>query len=105
MNGFLLSLCDRKFLSEFIGVSPESSGSRSVVISYNLPAEAEVRALYEELKGKGVKIIKEPTVPYFGGLFFYFEDVEGNILEVAYNSLIPLDEKGNATGHKPISHL
>ncbi|KAA2238541.1 VOC family protein [Chitinophaga agrisoli] len=105
MNGFLFSLGKRKALADFIGVPPEGSGFRSVTIGYNVATEAEVNTLYEQLKAKGVKILKPPTAPPFGGLFFYFEDIEGNILEVAYSTFIPLDKDGNALGHQPIDHL
>ncbi|WP_164974160.1 hypothetical protein [Filimonas effusa] len=33
----------------------------------------------------------QSMVSRFDGLFFYFEDIEGNILETAYNVFIPLD--------------
>jgi predicted enzyme related to lactoylglutathione lyase len=70
-----------------------------------LDTEQEVTALYEEFVAKGVTILKEPTAPLFGGLFFYFQDVEGNILEVACNSYVLLDDVKNAVGHKPIDDL
>ncbi len=38
-------------------------------------------------------------------IIYYFEDIEGNILEVAYNSFIPMDEHNNAIGHMQIGHL
>lgn len=105
LNGFLLSICDRKMLADFIGVNHEGSGFRSVTIGYNVGSKTEVLQLFEMLKDK-VKIIKMPTEPPFGGLFFYFQDVEGNILEVAYNPFIILDESNNnAIGHAPIEHL
>jgi predicted enzyme related to lactoylglutathione lyase len=105
MNGFLFSIGKRKELAGFIGVNPEGSGFRSVTFGYNVGIEDEVRALYEQLKDKGVKILKEPTEPPFGGLFFYFEDVEGNIIEIAYSTFIPLDSEHNALGHQSIDHL
>lgn len=105
MNGFLFSIGKRKELSDFIGVSPEGSGFRSVTFGYNVPTEDEVRKLYKHLKDKGVKMLNEPTKPPFGGLFFYFEDIEGNIIEIAYNTFVLLDKENNAIGHKPIDHL
>lgn len=105
MNGFLLSICKRKELASFIGINPEGSGFRGVTFGYNVSTENEVRELYKELKSKGVKLLSEPTAPPFGGLFFYFEDIEGNILEIACNAFIPLDKDNNAIGHKPIDHL
>lgn len=105
LNGFLFSIGKRKDLAGFIGVNPEGNGFRSVTFGYNVATEDEVREHYKQLKAKGVKMLNEPTAPPFGGLFFYFEDVEGNILEIACNSFIPLDKDNNAVGHKPIDHL
>jgi len=105
MNGFLFSIVKRKDLTDFIGVSPVGSGFRSVTFGYNVATVEEVRARYTELKQKGVEMLGEPTEPPFGGLFFYFKDIEGNILEIACNDFIPLDAHNNAIGHKPIDHL
>ena len=105
MNGFLFSIGKRNELASFIGISPEGSGFRGVTFGYNVPTENEVRELYSNLKAKGVKILNEPTKPPFGGLFFYFEDVEGNIIEIAYNTFVSLNEDHNAIDHKPIDHL
>ncbi|MFY0255285.1 VOC family protein [Chitinophaga sp. 30R24] len=105
MNGFLFSIGKRKALADFIGIPSTGSGFRTVTIGYNVSTEQEVRDIYARLKSKGVRILTAPTVPPFGGLFFYFEDVEGNIMEVAYNTFIPLDEHHNAVDHKSIDHL
>jgi uncharacterized protein len=104
LNGFLLSICEKKSLAEFIGVNADGNGFRSVTIGYNVQTEEEVLELYAQLKNK-VKILKPPTVPPFGGLFFYFSDIEGNIIEVACNAFITLDKENNAIDHKPIDHL
>lgn len=103
-NGFLLSICDRKILADFIGVDHKGQGFRSVTIGYNVGSKDEMLEIYDQLKDK-VKILKEPTAPPFGGLFFYFTDIEGNIIEVAQNSFITLDNDKNAIAHKPIDHL
>lgn len=104
LNGFLLSICDRKMLADFIGIGADGSGFRSITIGYNVQTEEDVLELYEQLKDK-VQILKEPTAPPFGGLFFYFTDIEGNVLEVACNSFVTLDKENNAIDHKPIDHL
>lgn len=105
MNGFLFSIGKRKKLADFIGINPEGSGFRAVTFGYNVPTEEEVRELYDQLKSKGVKVLNEPAEPPFGGLFFYFEDIEGNIIEIACNAFIPLDENNNAIDHKSINQL
>ncbi|MDL5513318.1 VOC family protein [Arenibacter sp. M-2] len=104
LNGFLLSICDKKMLADFIGVDHKGQGFRSVTIGYNVNSKEEVLKLYDQLKDK-VKILKEPTEPPFGGLFFYFTDIEGNIIEIAQNSFVTLDENNHVIGHKPIDHL
>ena len=104
LNGFLLSICDRKMLADFIGIDHKGQGFRSVTIGYNVDSKEEVLALYEHLKDK-VKILKEPTELPFGGIFFYFTDIEGNIIEIAQNSFITLDKNKNAIDHKSIDHL
>jgi len=104
LNAFLLSICDRKMLADFIGVDHKGQGFRSVTIGYNVDSKQEVLELYDQLKDK-VKILKAPTEPPFGGLFFYFTDIEGNIIEVAPNSFITLDKVKNAIYLKPIDHL
>ena len=104
LNGFLLSICDKKTLADFIGVDHNGQGFRAVTIGYNVDTKEEVVELYKQLKDK-VKILKEPTEPPFGGLFFYFADIEGNIIEVAQNSFVVLDKAKNTVDHKPIDKL
>ncbi len=104
LNGFLLSICDKKMLADFIGIDHKGQGFRSVTIGYNVDSKEEVFEFYDHLKDK-VKILKEPTELPFGGLFFYFTDIEGNIIEIAQNSFITLDKDKNATDHKPIDRL
>lgn len=104
LNGFLLSICEKKMLADFIGIDASGQGFRSVTIGYNVKTKEDVLVLYDQLKDK-VKIIKAPAEPPFGGLFFYFYDVEENILEIACNDYVALDENNNVTGHKPINNL
>lgn len=103
LNGFLLSFCDSRMLTEFIG-SGEDSRAKNFTISYNVATKEEVTAIYEQINSK-VKILKPPTEPPFGGLFFYFEDIEGNVLEVACNDYVVLDKERNVIDHKSIDNL
>ncbi len=104
MNGFLLSLCDRKMLVDFIGLDEPGEGRSAMTIGHNVETKEAVLALYEALKDR-VTILKKPTEPPFGGLVFYFADVEGNIIEVAQNPYVTLDKAGNAFGHEPIDGM
>ncbi|MGV3560081.1 VOC family protein [Larkinella arboricola] len=104
-NGFLFSICKKEQLAPLIGVKPDGTGFRSFTIGYNVPTKAEVDEWFANLKAKQVKICQEPTETFFGGYFFYFSDVEGNILEIAYNPYVPLDETGNVITHNSIDDL
>ncbi|GAB3702108.1 VOC family protein [Spirosoma flavus] len=105
MNGFLFSLFDRKSLAQGAGVSATGNGFRALTVSYNVNSKEEVDVLFDELHAKRVKILAEPQDTPFGGYFFCFADVEDNVLEVAYNPYIPLDENGNVITHKNIDDL
>lgn len=100
LNGFLLTICDRKTLTDFIGVDHQGQGFRPVTIGYNVGSKEEVEELYYRLKDR-VKILKKPTEPPFGGLFFYFSDIEGNIIEIAYNPYVTLNrDKYSSPKHR-----
>ncbi|MEO7046061.1 MAG: VOC family protein [Ferruginibacter sp.] len=105
LNGFMFSLFGRKQLAENLGVSEEGSGFRAFNLAYNVNSKNEVDEIYQKFKVKGVKILKEPESTPFGGYFFTFSDVEGNILEIAFNPYIPLDNVGNTITHKSIDNL
>ena len=105
LNGFLFGLYGRKDMAKFNGASPEGSGFRPYNLAYMVDSKQKVVELYELLKSRGVKIIKEPEVPPIGGYYFLIADIEGNIWEIAYNLFMPLDENGNVITHKPIDHL
>ena len=105
LNGLLFGLYGRKELAEFSGTTPEGTGFRCFTLAYMVDSKQKVETLYQQLKDKGVKIVKEPTVPPIGGCYFMFQDIEGNIWEIAYNLFIPLDEKGNVITHTSIDNL
>lgn len=105
LNGFLFSLYGSKDLFAHAGKPVTEKASGSITLAYMVNSKEEVLALYASLKEKGVKIIKEPFTPPFGGHFFLLEDIEGNVWEVAYNPFIPLDKNGEVMTHKPIDHL
>jgi catechol 2,3-dioxygenase-like lactoylglutathione lyase family enzyme len=104
LNGFLLSLCNREALGKFLGIDMVVPGTPSVTFGYNVHARDEVLDLYARLKDR-VRIIRPPTEPPFGGLFFYFADIEDNIFEVAWNPYVGLAGDGNVESHLPIDDL
>jgi uncharacterized protein len=105
LNGFLFSLYGSKDLFAHAGKPVKDKAGGSFTMAYMVNSQEEVSQLYAVLKEKGVKIIKEPVSPPFGGYFFLLEDIEGNVWEVAYNPFIPIDKDGQVITHKNIDHL
>lgn len=105
LNGFLFSLFDRNSLAAGAGVSAKGEGFRSLVLSYNVNSKEEVDELLEQLTAKGVRSLTGTQDTPFGGYFFYFADIEDNVLEVAYNPYVLLDAEGNVITHESIDHL
>lgn len=104
LNGFLLSLCNREALGEFLGLDLSVPTTASITFGYNVHSRNEVLDLYARLKDR-VRIIRPPMEPPFGGLFFYFADIEDNIFEVAWNPYVGLASDGNVESHLPIDDL
>ena len=102
LNGFLFGLYPAKKLADFATTAPGKAGFRPFTLAYMVDSKQKVIDLYNMMKGRGVKIMKEPQVPPIGGYYFLMADLEGNIWEVAYNLFMPLDEKGNVITHKHI---
>lgn len=105
MNGFLFSLLDRKALAAGSGMPAAGSGFRAITLSINMPTKKQVDEMHETLRNKNVKILKSPEYTPFGGYYFTFADAENNVLEVAYNPYIPLDENGDVITHHSIDNL
>ena len=91
----VLSIYQREKLAEDALVDPEGHGFGGFTLAYNARSEAEVDEIINELKSKGVTILKEPQKVFWGGYNSYFADPDGNCWEVAFNPFFPFDENGN----------
>lgn len=105
LNGILLGLYGRNDLAKFHHANPEGSGFRPFNMALMVNSRAEVENIYDELCRKSVKIVHEIVEPPFGGCYFLFADIEGNIWEISHNPFIRVDGSGNVLGHQPIDHL
>jgi catechol-2,3-dioxygenase len=52
LNGFLLSICNKKSLSEFIGFDFNAAVFHPLTIGYNVASKEAVQSLYDSLKKK-----------------------------------------------------
>ncbi len=95
LNGILLSLYPREKLAEDARVSAEGNGFKGFSLAYNTRSKEEVDSLFENLKSKGVKIIKQPEEVFWGGYSGYIADPDDNLWEIAFNPFLLLDENGN----------
>jgi catechol 2,3-dioxygenase-like lactoylglutathione lyase family enzyme len=94
-GGVVLSIYQREKLAEDAQVQPEGNGFAGFTLAYNAQSESEVDEIINDLKSKGVKILKEPQEVFWGGYSTYFADPDGNCWEVAYNPFFIFDETGN----------
>jgi len=89
LNGIYLSLYSSDELAKDASVDSSGNGFKGFTLSYNAMNEKEVDELIQELKNKGVKIIKEPQKVFWGGYSSYIADPDDNLWEIAYNPFLP----------------
>ncbi|WP_206614435.1 VOC family protein [Chitinophaga barathri] len=104
VNGMLLSFFPAKDLADDAGLAEHTSAG-SFALGYLVPSEKEVDNLFDLLENNGVEIVKRPVKTFFGAYTGYVKDVEGNLWDVGYNPLIPLDAEHNVITHEDIRHL
>jgi catechol 2,3-dioxygenase-like lactoylglutathione lyase family enzyme len=94
-GGVVLSLYPRNALAEDASIGSEGSGFGGVSLAYNTRSEHEVDEVINDLRFKGVTILKPPQKAFWGGYHAYFADPDGNPWEVAFNPYFLFDNAGN----------
>ncbi|HLA50519.1 MAG TPA: VOC family protein [Thermodesulfovibrionia bacterium] len=100
LNGFILGLFPNNELAKDAGVPDDGRGFKRFTLAINFKTEQEVDKAFDDLKQKGVKIIKAPEKVFWGGYRGYIADIENNLWEIAYNPFLELDSEGNVVTHK-----
>lgn len=95
LGGIALALYPRDLLAQDATVENTPTGFSAVTISYNAKNEKEVDAVLEEVEKLGATIIKPAQRVFWGGYSGYFKDLDGHLIEVAYNPFWKLDEDDN----------
>jgi len=85
LKGIFMSLYNRKALAEDATVEEAGSGFKGFTLAHNVGSEKAVDDLIDDLRNKGVTIVKEPQKVFWGGYSSYFADPDGNLWEVAFN--------------------
>jgi predicted lactoylglutathione lyase len=95
LGGITLCLHPKEELAkdaQLPNVRTEFSG---LTLSYNAKSEQEVDDVLAEVQRHGASIIKPAQKVYWGGYSGYFKDLDGHVIEVAFNPFWELDENDN----------
>ncbi len=92
LNGIHLSLYNRKALAEDANIDASGNGFKGFTLSHNVESEKEVDNLINDLRNKGVTIIKEPQKVFWGGYSSYIADPDGFLWEIAFNPFLKIEE-------------
>lgn len=101
LNGIMLSLFKRESLAKDATVSSSGTGFKGFTLAWNARSEAEVDTIIQQLKSRGVTVVKEPEQVFWGGYSGYVADVDGNLWEIAFNPFLPMDDRGNIVPETP----
>ena len=99
LNGIILGLYPSKDLAEDVGVKDDGAGFKRFTMAVNYNSEAEVNKAVEELRSRGVTVLKEPQKVFWGGYHSYVSDIENNYWELAFNPFVTFDKDGNVDTH------
>lgn len=93
-GGTALSLFPAGELADDVGVAQDGNGFKRFTLAINFHSEQDVDQAADELRKKGVRIVREPERVFWGGYRGYIADPEDNYWELAYNpQLLPEDDK------------
>lgn len=94
LHNVVLGLFGRQALAQDAHLPDDGAGFPGFSLAHNLGSVAEVDALFEDLKAKGVDIVKPPEKVFWGGYSGYFRDPDGFLWEVAHNPQWTVREDG-----------
>lgn len=95
LGGIVLALYPRKLLADDATVQDTSAGFAGLTLSYNAKSEQEVNDVLKEVEKLGATIVKPAQKVFWGGFSGYFKDLDGHLIEVAYNPFWQLDQNDN----------
>lgn len=95
LGGITLALYPRQGLADDVTITYQTTAFAGLTLSYNAKSENEVDDVLKEVETLGATIIKPAQKVFWGGYSGYFKDLDGHVIEVAYNPFWELDENDN----------
>jgi predicted lactoylglutathione lyase len=95
LGGITLCLHPKEELAKDAQLPNVRSEFSGLTLSFNAKSEKEVDEVLAEVKQHGATIIKPAQKVYWGGYSGYFKDLDGHVIEVAFNPFWELDENDN----------
>lgn len=95
LGGIVMALYPKNLLADDVGLFNKDCDFPGITLSYNAKSEEEVDEVLNQVKDLGATIIKSAQKVFWGGYSGYFKDLDGHLIEVAYNPLWELDENDN----------
>ena len=92
LNGLILGLYPAHELAEDVGVPEDGSGFKRFTLAINFKSMEEVDQVTNDLRSKGVRIVREPENVFWGGYRGYIADPEDNYWELAFNPFLNMDD-------------
>jgi catechol 2,3-dioxygenase-like lactoylglutathione lyase family enzyme len=88
--GLKLALWPRASLAHDAGIAVGARSATEFSLAHNVRSKSEVDAVMAQAAGAGARIIKAARDTFWGGYAGYFQDPDGHLWEVAWNSqLLP----------------
>lgn len=95
LNGIVLCLYSEKSLAEDANVPiGDKSTFKGIALSHNVTSKDEVDVVLKRVVTVGAKLQREAKDVFWGGYSGYFSDLDGHLLEVAWNPHWILDDDG-----------
>ena len=88
--GLKIALWPRASLAHDAGIAVGARSASEFSLAHNVRSKSEVDAVMAQAAGAGARIIKAARDTFWGGYAGYFQDPDGHLWEVAWNSqLLP----------------
>lgn len=95
LGGITLALHPMKDLEEDATLKYQPSGFYGMTLSYNAKSEQEVDDVLRRVLELGATQVKPAQKVHWGGYSGYFKDLDGYLIEVAFNPFWELDSRDN----------